>query len=125
MVTARKKSLVFPKSIDPLPSTPPVDLAASDSVLISKATMLARVEFLSFVTIWRMMQERKFPRARIVGSRVAWLKSEIDDWIASREVCAYRNDVDGVKPSDPFRHEKRRAEKKATKAKPRSSRVEA
>jgi predicted DNA-binding transcriptional regulator AlpA len=117
MANAKKKSQpssIPPASVAPLPSTPPVDLDPSDSVLISKATMMARVNFLSFVTIWRLMRDGKFPRARIVGNRVAWLKSEIDHWIASREVCAYKDDVDGVKPSDPFRHE-RRKKAKATK----------
>jgi Prophage CP4-57 regulatory protein (AlpA) len=59
------------------------------------------------------MQEGRFPRARTIGNRVCWVKSEIDDWLAKVPVKAYRDDADGVRLPDPFRHEKRRAAKKA------------
>jgi prophage regulatory protein len=36
-------------------------------------------------TVWRWEKEGKFPRRRLLGGRsVAWLKSEIMDWMATR-----------------------------------------
>ena len=41
---------------------------------------------LSRATIWRLEREGKFPRRRrISGNAVAWLNTEIDDWMSSRE----------------------------------------
>ena len=41
---------------------------------------------LSRSSIWRMEQKRLFPRRRRLGAHsVAWLSSEIADWVASRQ----------------------------------------
>ena len=49
--------------------------------LVFKGELLERTG-LSFPTIWKMMREDTFPRARVVGGKSAWLSSEIDQWIA-------------------------------------------
>ena len=49
--------------------------------LVMKGEVLERVG-VSYPTIWKMMQEGTFPRARVVGGKSAWLSSEIDQWIA-------------------------------------------
>lgn len=39
---------------------------------------------LSATTIWRAIKAKRFPRSYKIGpSRVAWRKSEVDDWISS------------------------------------------
>jgi prophage regulatory protein len=52
--------------------------------LLSKFEMLDRVA-LSYPQIWRLMRRNEFPRSVVVGSdrSVAWVESEIDDWIAN------------------------------------------
>ena len=43
---------------------------------------------LSYPTIWKLMRRGEFPRSRRLGegkfARVAWLESEIEEWIQSR-----------------------------------------
>jgi prophage regulatory protein len=40
-------------------------------------------------TLWRLEREGEFPRRRrIVGHRVGWLESEVDEWIAARPVAS-------------------------------------
>jgi prophage regulatory protein len=52
--------------------------------LLSKPEMLDRVG-ISYVQVWRLMRRNQFPRSLLVGSdrTVAWVESEIDDWIAN------------------------------------------
>jgi prophage regulatory protein len=39
-------------------------------------------------TIWRMMQEGRFPQSRRIGkAATAWLESEVEEWIQKR-ACA-------------------------------------
>jgi prophage regulatory protein len=41
---------------------------------------------LSTTTIWRLEKDGKFPKRRRLSARcVAWLQSEVEAWIASRE----------------------------------------
>ena len=44
---------------------------------------------LSKVTIWRQIRDGKFPKSRQISDRrVAWLESEINEWMDSRpKVC--------------------------------------
>ncbi len=40
---------------------------------------------LSGTSIWRLIQKDEFPRSYKIGpNRVAWLKSDIDGWIAEK-----------------------------------------
>lgn len=48
--------------------------------LLRKKQVLARVQ-LSYATVWKKMIAGTFPRSRVVGGRVRWLASEIDEWI--------------------------------------------
>jgi prophage regulatory protein len=51
---------------------------------ISKAEAAERVG-LSTVTLWRMEDQGEFPaRRQISRGRVAYLESEVDEWMASR-----------------------------------------
>jgi len=81
-------------ALDPDPTPPP----ASDAVpprreralneeprpppvrLLSARQVLDRVP-LSYPTIWKMMREGKFPRARKISNRSFWIESEIDAYI--------------------------------------------
>jgi predicted DNA-binding transcriptional regulator AlpA len=50
--------------------------------LISKPEMLDRIG-LSYPTVWKLMQEGKFPRSVVIGAKTAWVESEIEAWIAA------------------------------------------
>lgn len=59
-------------------------LATTGIRLIMMKKLLERVPY-SKVHIYRLMEQGKFPRAVPVGAqRVAWVETEIDDWIAKR-----------------------------------------
>lgn len=36
------------------------------------------------------MREGKFPMSRQVGGKIAWVESEIDEWIMNRPICKYK-----------------------------------
>jgi predicted DNA-binding transcriptional regulator AlpA len=105
-------------SQEPLPRNPPVDLDPSDSQLIGKAVTLARVN-LSFTSAWRLMQQGKFPRARTVGNKVCWLKSDIDRWIddTANSLRKYKNDTTGIAPPSYHNVKARSLAKKKAKVK--------
>ena len=53
-----------------------------------RKTLLQKIP-LSDVTIWRMEKSGQFPKRRQLSpGRVAWLASEVDAWIESREAAA-------------------------------------
>ena len=60
--------------------------------LVFKGELLERTG-LSFPTIWKMMRDGEFPRARVVGGQSAWLNSEIDNWIAHLPRRRYKGDA--------------------------------
>ncbi len=57
--------------------------------LISKAEVCDKVGK-TFPTIWQWMRAGKFPQARDLGGRPAWVESEIDAWIAALPVREYK-----------------------------------
>jgi predicted DNA-binding transcriptional regulator AlpA len=67
---------------------PPRLLYKADIVAITGAT---------YVTIWRWMQQGKFPRSRTVGasatSKAVWLASEVDQWLASLPLKRLKGDA--------------------------------
>jgi prophage regulatory protein len=58
---------------------------------LSRREMLDRVKQ-SYTKVWRLMQKNEFPRSRDVGGKVAWIESEIDDWILSRQVVKLKGE---------------------------------
>ena len=60
-------------------STPP---PVEGERLLTKPEVLAKTG-LSYPTIWRLMTLGAFPRSRQVASKVVWLSSEVDQWIAA------------------------------------------
>jgi predicted DNA-binding transcriptional regulator AlpA len=48
--------------------------------LIGKSTVLERVP-VTYPTIWSLMKKGLFPRSRILGGKICWLESEIDQWM--------------------------------------------
>ena len=72
-----KESIVTPSSLMMTEEKP--------VVLIRRKTLLERVPFTDR-HILNLEREGKFPKRRVLGARcVAWVESEIDAWIASRE----------------------------------------
>jgi prophage regulatory protein len=48
---------------------------------------------LAYVTLWKWMQQGKFPRSREVGGKIAWLESDIDVWIEDLPVKRLKGDA--------------------------------
>ena len=59
--------------------------------LISKIEVCDRVG-VTFPTLWAWMRAGNFPRARILGGRTCWLKSEINAWIENRPIRRLKGD---------------------------------
>jgi predicted DNA-binding transcriptional regulator AlpA len=70
-------------------SAPPPD--ESEERLLSKADVIT-ITGKSFVTLWTWMREGKFPRARVVGGRPAWLASEVNAWLKELPVRRFKGD---------------------------------
>jgi prophage regulatory protein len=68
---------------------PAAQVEAAPVRLLSKPEVLDRVG-VTFPTLWKMMREKKFPQARNLGGRPAWVESEIDAWIAALPVREYK-----------------------------------
>lgn len=61
----------------------------ADVRLLSKAEVLERVG-LTFPSVWRMMREGRFPAARTLGNKPAWVESEITAFIEKLPVRRYK-----------------------------------
>jgi predicted DNA-binding transcriptional regulator AlpA len=59
--------------------------------LLSKPEVLA-ITGTSYPTLWQMMRDGRFPRARIHGGRSMWLSTEID-WLAGLKVRPLKGDA--------------------------------
>ena len=77
---------------------PPLDsyLVANDPpkqplCLIDKAETLRRVS-LTYVTVWKLMRDNKFPRSRNLGGKSAWLEHEIEAWIKARPIVPIKGE---------------------------------
>ena len=70
-----------------------VDLVPSTSQrFVFRREVCTRIG-VSYVTLWTWMREGKFPRSREVGGqKIAWLESEIDDWMNSRPVRKFKGE---------------------------------
>jgi predicted DNA-binding transcriptional regulator AlpA len=60
--------------------------------LLSKPEVLA-ITGTSYPTLWQMMREGKFPRARIHGGRSMWRSDEIDKWLAGLPLRPLKGDM--------------------------------
>jgi predicted DNA-binding transcriptional regulator AlpA len=63
--------------------------------LVFKPEVLDRVG-ISYALLWDWMRTGKFPMARQVGGKTAWVESEIDEWITSRPRRQYKPRPDKV-----------------------------
>jgi predicted DNA-binding transcriptional regulator AlpA len=85
--------------VGPPPGTPPRGERDHHAIggappvrLIFKRELLERVG-LSFPTIWKMMQQGRFPRARVIGGKSVWIESEVDDFLAALPLRQYKGDA--------------------------------
>ena len=67
------------------------EMVAKSKRFIFKGEVLERVGGVSGVCLWRWMRDGKFPVARSVGGRMAWLESDIDEWMESRPLRSYKS----------------------------------
>jgi prophage regulatory protein len=63
--------------------------------LLSRKDVLERVP-LSYASIWKKMQAGEFPRSRDIGGKIAWIESEIDEWIAARPIVQLKADIEAA-----------------------------
>jgi predicted DNA-binding transcriptional regulator AlpA len=63
--------------------------------LLSKGEMLDKVG-VTYPTIWKLMRQGAFPRAVVIGSKVAWLEHEVDEFIANLPRRRLKGQDDGV-----------------------------
>ena len=63
--------------------------SAWPSRLISKRELLQRVP-LSFPTIWKLMRQDKFPRARVIGGKSFWFEQGIDTFLGTLPLRRYK-----------------------------------
>jgi predicted DNA-binding transcriptional regulator AlpA len=59
-----------------------IDPPADGDRLVYKAETVERTGR-TYPTLWAWMCVDKFPRARVVGGRIAWLNSELEAWMES------------------------------------------
>lgn len=63
--------------------------AGSSDRFLRQPEVLQRIG-VSWVTILRWEKQGLFPRRRKIGPRlVAWLETEVDQWVANREISSH------------------------------------
>jgi predicted DNA-binding transcriptional regulator AlpA len=75
---------------------PPTIEKAAPRVNAKPARFVFRPEVLdrvgvSYVTLWQWMRAGTFPASRDVDGQVAWLESDIDEWMLSRPFRSYKS----------------------------------
>ena len=60
--------------------------------LLSHGEVLVKIG-LSRVRVWQLMRAGKFPRCRDLDGELAWLESEIDEWILARPFRRLKGDT--------------------------------
>lgn len=72
------------------------------STKLIRLSELAKLIGLSKSTIWRLIRAGRFPRAkRIAPNSVAWLESDVSDWVRDPEAfdpSIEAGQTDGAKP---------------------------
>jgi predicted DNA-binding transcriptional regulator AlpA len=75
-----------------------------------------RIVGCSYPTLWHMMRRDQFPRSIVVGTgvaaRVAWLESEIREWIETRPRSRLLGDPAPLPPTEPEPRKRRRLPRK-------------
>jgi predicted DNA-binding transcriptional regulator AlpA len=59
--------------------------------LLNRKQVLERVG-VTYPTLWTWMQQDRFPRARELGRRIAWLESEVEAWINALPLRQFKGD---------------------------------
>lgn len=60
--------------------------------LISKREVMDRVG-VTYVTIWKMMNNGQFPRSRAVGGKSMWIEAEVEAWLRDLPVRELKVDA--------------------------------
>lgn len=64
-----------------------------------------QITTISTATIYRLMAENKFPKSiNILGRRVAWVESEIEEWIDTKVAQNRINNQCGQSIASPNKH---------------------
>jgi predicted DNA-binding transcriptional regulator AlpA len=60
---------------------------------LNKHQTLERIGGWTYPTLWSWMRAGKFPRAFMIGGRLFWLESEINDWMNAQSRAALKGDA--------------------------------
>ena len=90
----------LPRKTSPPSSVTPPDVEASSQALIFKPEILD-ITGLSYPTIWAMMRKGEFPRARVVGGKSAWLRTEIEAWLRDLPIRRLKGDPEPPVCAEP------------------------
>jgi predicted DNA-binding transcriptional regulator AlpA len=66
--------------------------AADQSPRLLTKPQVCAIAGVTFPTVWKLMREGAFPRARVVGGRSMWRSDEIDQWLAALPVRRLKGD---------------------------------
>jgi predicted DNA-binding transcriptional regulator AlpA len=67
--------------------------------LIFKRELLKRIP-LSFPTVWKLMRQGRFPRARIIAGKSAWVEHEIDQFLGALPLRPYKDPPEKQPPTE-------------------------
>lgn len=72
--------------------TPERSPAADQSPRLLTKPQVCAIAGVTYPTLWKLMREGVFPRARILGGRSMWRSDEIDQWLAGLPVRRLKGD---------------------------------
>jgi prophage regulatory protein len=75
------------RDIEPLK----IDLGPQPRLL--KKSKVLEISGVSYVTLWEMMRDGRFPRSRVVGGRSMWVSSEVQAWLDGLPVRALKGEA--------------------------------
>jgi prophage regulatory protein len=63
---------------------------STGTVFLSKAQVLDKIP-VTAPTLWNWVRQGKFPKPRAISSnKVVWIQEEVEEWMRSRPVRAYK-----------------------------------
>ena len=73
---------------------------------LTRNEVLERIP-VTYVTLWKWMQDNKFPRAREVGGKSLWVEGEIDAFIKDSPLVKLKGDPEDSRANNFHRSSRR------------------
>ena len=74
--------------------------AANEATRLLIKPQVCAIAGVTYPTLWKLMREGVFPRARVVGGRSMWRSDEIDQWLAGLPIRRLKGDTEADRPLD-------------------------